>query len=306
MKHCSLASVALMAVVLLAGCQRQLPYDVSVNESNVEKLRRVFGTDAPVVEEAEATEAVETPTEFADFTGRFIVEGEPPAMPTLAVSGTDAGVCAPGGKAPLSEEVVVGPDNGLANVLIYLDMDIPVEWEHESYAATRDALLAGENGFDQKGCVFLSHVFAMRSTQTVEIINSDPVSHNTNIAATGRAKTSNDILPAGSTTTYSPGGASRGPFPVTCNIHPWMRAYMVVRDNPYFAVTDESGRFEIKNVPAGVDLSFRVWQERIGNNLENVTVNDSAAKWSKGRFKLRLEPGSVEDWNIVVDAAILH
>lgn len=289
--------------LLAAGCQRSLPRDVAAIEANVEKLQKAFGSEADAGDGSGSTEEVPTPTEFADFTGRFVLNGQPPAMPVLPISGSDAAYCAPGGNAPRSEEVVVGADNGLVHVLVYLDMNIPEEWHHESYADTRELLLAGEQGFDQKGCVFLSHVFAMRSTQQVEIINSDTVSHNTNIAASGRAKTSNDILPAESTAVYQPGGASRGPFPVTCNIHPWMKAYMSVHDNPYFAVTDNEGRFEIKNVPAGVELNFRVWQERLGSNLENVTINDAPAKWSKGRFKLQLEPGATEEWNIVVDAA---
>lgn len=292
----------LLTLGITAGCERPLPVDVAVNSDTVESLEPLFASNQS--SGAGAAEAeLPTPTEFGDFVGLIKLNGQPPAMPALPVTGSDAGYCAPGGKAPLSQEVVVGADNGLANVLVYLDMKIPTTWEHESYAELREALLDGPQGFDQKGCVFLSHVFAMRASQKVEIINSDPVAHNTNIAATGSADTSNNVLPAGSKNIYEPGGASRGPFPVTCSIHPWMKAYMSVMDHPYFAVTDQDGRFSIKNLPAGVDLDFRVWQERVGNNLENVTVNDAATKWSKGRFKLKVEPGSAADWTIVVDAA---
>jgi hypothetical protein len=81
---------------------------------------------------------------------------------------------------------------------------------------------------------------------------------------------------------------------------------MIVRDNPYFAVTDSNGRFEIQNIPAGVELSFRVWQERVGNNWRDVTVNGASAKWSKGKFALNLQPDKTESWEVVVNASILQ
>ena len=40
-------------------------------------------------------------------------------------------------------------------------------------------------------------------------------------------------------------------IPVGCDVHPWMRSYISVLDNPFFAVTDEDGKFEIKGLPAG-------------------------------------------------------
>ena len=62
-----------------------------------------------------------------------------------------------------------------------------------------------------------------------------------------------------------------------------MTAYLMVCDHPYFAVTDANGRFEIPNVPAGVELEFRVWHERAGY-LKDVTVNGEAKTWSRGKF----------------------
>jgi hypothetical protein len=55
----------------------------------------------------------------------------------------------------------------------------------------------------------------------------------------------------------------RGPGEVVCDIHPWMKAWWLVIDSPYFAVTDEKGNFEIKNVPAGTQKVV-VWQEAAG------------------------------------------
>ena len=42
-----------------------------------------------------------------------------------------------------------------------------------------------------------------------------------------------------------------------------MSARLVVRPNPYFAVSDAKGNFEIKDLPAG-ELEFQVWHEHCG------------------------------------------
>jgi hypothetical protein len=298
--------IGILAVALLAaaGCQRTLPSDVAADARTVEQLRELL---TPTSNAGEATAApTASPTGFASFSGTIKVNGEPPVMPPVPVTGGDAGYCAPGGRAPLMETVVVGPEGGFANVLVYVDMPVPSDWEHPDDVAKRDMLLTGADAFDQKGCMFLSHVFAMRATQKVEVKNSDSVSHNTNIKGTQKAKSINETIPTGRSTTYAPGGASRGPFFVNCNIHPWMEAYISVHDNPYFAVTDDQGRFEIKNLPAGVDLTFRIWQERVKANWTGVKVNGADAKWSKNKFTLNLEPDTSENWEVVVDASILQ
>ena len=63
---------------------------------------------------------------------------------------------------------------------------------------------------------------------------------------------------------------------------------MIIRKNGYFAVTTEDGSFEIPNLPAGVELEFRAWQEKT-KFVQDVTVNGEATKWSKGRFRLTLD-----------------
>ena len=77
---------------------------------------------------------------------------------------------------------------------------------------------------------------------------------------------------------------------------------MIVRDSPYFAVTKADGSFEIKNIPAGVPLEFRVWQEKAGY-FQDVNLNGKAEKWSKGRLKLTFQPEETKGLEVVVDAA---
>jgi hypothetical protein len=209
----------------------------------------------------------------------------------------------PGGKPVLAEDVVIDPaTGGIKDVVIWLNQKIPTDnpqWVHESYAAQANAAIP----FDQKACVFLTHVVAIRSTQTLKILNSDPIGHNTNIAGGGGAKPFNQTISSHGQVPYEPGGESASPFSVTCSIHPWMAAHMLVRNNPYFAVTNPDGTFEIANVPAGVPLEFRIWQERAGF-VQKVTLNGSPATWSKGKYAVTLQPDETQELKVSVDAGV--
>ena len=77
---------------------------------------------------------------------------------------------------------------------------------------------------------------------------------------------------------------------------------MMVCDHPYFAVTDASGAFRIANVPAGVELEFRVWHEKAGY-LQTVTVDSASEKWSKGKFTRTLSDGDDAKMNVVIEAS---
>ena len=79
---------------------------------------------------------------------------------------------------------------------------------------------------------------------------------------------------------------------------------MLSRANPYFAVTKDDGSFEIANVPAGVPLTFKVWQEKT-KWLQTVTVNNKPEKWQKGKLNLTLKEGETIDLKVALDASTL-
>lgn len=295
-----LVAVCILTLGLASGCERSLAGASAVNTSTARAIReKIESTGAKA---GSGNVAAAEPTGFATISGSFRVDGSVPAAAALKVD-KDLEVCAAGG-APLADEsVVVGADGGLANVLIYLATPIPVDdmkWVHESYAASRDAIIE----FDQKRCVFLTHVFAARSTNKIKVLNSDPVGHNTNIGANGKTRPDNFSVPGLGQAMYSPEGASRSPFSATCSIHPWMKAYMFFSDNPYFAVSGRDGKFRISQVPAGVPLEFRVWHEKLGP-VQEVVLNGSPEKWSKGKLVRTLQPGADLDLNVVLSASQL-
>ncbi len=148
----------------------------------------------------------------------------------------------------------------------------------------------GKEVLDNHHCRFEPHVLAMRNTQTLEVKNSDPMGHNTNLALVANAPF-NVVIPANSNSDKKLDSAESTPSTVTCNIHPWMKAYVLVRPDPYFAVSDKDGNFEIKNLPAGKEIEFQVWQEKSGN-VEKANVAGKAVDWKRGRFKMMIKPGA--------------
>jgi hypothetical protein len=96
---------------------------------------------------------------------------------------------------------------------------------------------------------------------SVTLKSSDKANHNVNVGL--KNVTLNQMIPPGGTLNLTPDTAERQPGPVACNIHPWMQAYWMVLDHPYFGVTDEKGNYENKNAPAG-SQKVVVWQEAVG------------------------------------------
>ena len=80
---------------------------------------------------------------------------------------------------------------------------------------------------------------------------------------------------------------------------------MLTRDNGYFAVTGADGSFEIPNLPTGVELGFRVWQEKLGA-VQKITLNGQSTTWSKGRLSITLEADGETNLDVQLDASLFQ
>jgi hypothetical protein len=108
----------------------------------------------------------------------------------------------------------------------------------------------------------VSRIVALTAGDELRITNSDPIGHN--VRADFQGDAFNVLLAAGKDTTQKVRTVERSPAPLSNAIHPHMRAYVLVCESPYFAVTDDSGRFQIQKLPAGGPLEFQFWHERTG------------------------------------------
>ena len=263
----------LLAVVSLAGCgSRAVLVAIPEPDQELVKAIRAGGGEAAAGEQATEAAPSGEPAGWGNLTGKFVFEGGRPEQQTIDASKDP--ICTQ--HPVLNESIVVGDDGGLKDVVIYLaTKKAPVNPEYE---ATADAKVVLDNKF----CRFEPHVLAMRVSQTLEIHNSDPASHNSSISPFGDANF-NPLIGAGQQADHQFTKSQNVPVLVTCNIHPWMRGYVLPRDNPYAAVSGDDGSFEIKDLPAGT-WEFQVWQEAVGSLA-------AKPEWKKGKFKLEIKPG---------------
>jgi plastocyanin len=196
-------------------------------------------------------------------TGRIIFDGEPPPRPELRVASDPN--CVIDGPPLLSDAVVVGPDSGLQNVFVYVRDGLG----QGRYAVPEEPVV-----LDQVGCRYTPHVFGVQVGQPVRIVNSDPTLHNVHATT----KTSNFF----NFTQMAGQGASTRTFsepeimvPVRCDVHGWMIAYAGVVPHPFFAVTDDTGRFSISGLPEGT-YTIEARHERLGSKTGTVTVSEGA------------------------------
>jgi hypothetical protein len=226
----------------------------------------------------------------ADLSGRFVYGAAPPAPAKLNI---DKDVEAFGNLGLVDETLLVGPDGGIANIVVYCRTEgAPITPEAEKGVAPTVE-------YDNKGGRFQPRILPLWfDKQKLVVKNSDPVGHNSNYQPLGDQPI-NPLLTPGGKEEYMHNRKQNLPQPVGCNIHPWMKGYILARDNPYFAVTGADGKFDIKNLPTGVELEFQVWHEKAGYLA-------AKPEWMKGRFMITLKDGANDLGEIKVDPALFN
>ncbi len=261
---------------------------------------RISLVQAPALVALLALAASASAAEFGTIKGRFVFEGKPKVVPIQPTQ--DAEYCSK--HQLLDETITVGEDGGLQNVFVYLAPARGKKVEiHESY----DAAAAAKEPkiLDNKNCRFEPHAMTLWTAHPLEVRNSDPFAHNTNASyffANASSKF-NETVPQDRPLEKSFSKSESYPAKVVCNVHPWMNAYVLVRDNPYMAVTGEMGEFEIENAPAGKH-KFAFWHEAKGN-LKELKIGKNKAD-RKGQIELEVPADETLDLgDVTVTPAIL-
>jgi plastocyanin len=127
---------------------------------------------------------------------------------------------------------------------------------------------------DQKQFQFIPHVLPIVAGNTVKFLNSDPTPHN--VFSPDYEKYNLGTWPQGQTKEHAFTKCAKPPCVYTqlCRVHPEMEGFVVVLQNPYFAVTDKTGQFEIQNVPPG-SYTLAVWHAKLKAQPKPVTVEDA-------------------------------
>ncbi len=180
----------------------------------------------------------------ATISGTVTLVGGSPADPVCAC--TDAGCHS---KTESAEHWVVS-DGNIANAILCITSGLG----SESYRAPSDPVM-----LDQHGCEYHPHVLAMMLGQPLKILNSDATLHNVHLTSADAGEDFNKLFTQGMppmTETFSTTGIKS----IQCDVHQWMHCYVGVFSNPYFAVSDSTGHYAIRGLPAG-SYTLELWHE---------------------------------------------
>jgi plastocyanin len=213
------------------------------------------------------------PATAGTITGKVTFTGTAPAMKPIVMDAEPD--CKKLHSAPVkSEEVVVNPNGTLSYVFVYVKTGL----EGKTFEVP-----AQPAKLDQKGCIYRPHVFGVQAGQKIEIANDDPTTHNIHPMPKINREW-NQSQPPNGAPLEKEFTRPEVMIPVKCNVHPWMRSYIGVVDNPYFAVTGEQGTFELKNLPPG-EYTLEAWHERYGTLDQKVTLAPSGTQTVEFAFK---------------------
>lgn len=198
------------------------------------------------VSNAAAEYAVIDVSDGGTIKGQAIWKGAIPDVPPLKVF-ADIDTC--GTQVP-SQVLRIDPaTHGLQDVLVYLER---VERGKAADPAYRLAMGAHRGDTASRPCQFQHHVFPFVRTSAVAMINFEPVLHNPHFFNDKQASLFNLAMPTADRELTTTLLRARGVgLRLLCDVHVHMNAWAAAFDHPYFAVTDEQGRFEIGGIPQG-------------------------------------------------------
>ena len=290
----------LLTLISIVGCGKPAPTPKTTSNA-----KAVVETESPVADEPSSDtsenekvieeESEKTVDESEKKPGqlkiRFVYGGDA-FEPKKIVPTTDKDFC---GKKPLqNERLLVTPDNkGIRNVIVYVYTGRGAAKLPPIAHTPQDIILKNE------ACRFEPHIVLSRNGDTLRVENPDDVGHNANISFFAQTAV-NLLIPPKQFKTVELVAAQPAPIPIDCNIHPWMKAYVVVLDHPFMAVSDENGELTIEGLPTGKELTFRAYHEAGG--LSEIMINGKQETWKRSRFEVEINPGMNDLGTVEVSA----
>ncbi len=194
------------------------------------------------------------------LSGRVIFDGTPPAVEKVEVK-SDMAVC---GKEKEVRKILLGADQGVANAVVRV-------------IGAKGAMPSKDGSLDQVNCEFVPHVQVTPVGAKLKITSSDSVLHNSHGFYEDNSTAFNIAVPiVGMEVSHKMD--KPGVVRLRCDAgHTWMSGYIFVTEEPFYALTDADGNFNIKGIPAG-SYEIEVWQEWLGKIRQPVMVKEGAAE----------------------------
>ncbi len=252
----SLAAIALTTLVLGVGCGEDKPASGSAPaKTATSKPPATATTAAPATSSAAAAPAKEG---NATIKGVVAFSGKAPEM-KVPVKRKDADVCK---TKEVKYNAVVVNNGKLAETLVRLAND-SVKGDYK--APTKHAEI------DQTDCMYTPRIQGVVAGQEIDIKNADGTLHNVHTFK-GNETWFNQAQPKGSVAITKELEDTKL-IKFVCDVHPWMRGFVVASSHPFFAVSGADGSFNIEKVPAG-KFTIEAWHPHYGLKTAQVEVAD--------------------------------
>ncbi len=241
----------------------------------VNKIKLLFGAIVTVYMLSSGTlyayEEIDVPN-GGSISGTAIFLDEIPTRAPIEIL-KDKDVCAV--KEHLSEALIVSADKGIKNVIVSI-----MEIEKGKKIVAPDS----NPTIDQKGCTFIPHVLCITAGTTIDILNSDSVTHNVHTypeenTAVNKAQPSS-LKKISLETEFG----EEDPMKIGCDYHGWMGGWIGIFEHPYFALTGDDGSFTISNIPPGA-YEVKAWQEDLGELVKTISVKAGETTTENFEFK---------------------
>jgi len=252
--------LAVFALLLLAACNKKENTEQSNNN-----MAQQEAAPAPAATPID-------PATAGTVNGTVKFDGAAPKQAKIDMSQDPA--C----KGANAAETIVADGGNLANVFVYVKDGLG----SGTFDVPKDAVV-----LDQSGCKYHPHVLGVMAGQTVQIKNDDMTTHNIHPTPKDNREW-NESQPPSSPAIEKNFAREEIMLPVKCNQHPWMKMYINVVKTPFYAVTDASGKYEIKGLPPG-DYTIAFVQEKLGEQDQKVTVGPKDTKTVDQSFKAAAE-----------------
>lgn len=251
-------SLCLLSLWLLAGCSKK-------ENTNEEQ------TTSPTSEAQPAAASTPIdPATAASVSGQVKLDGTAPKPGRIDMSQDAA--C----KGTNQAETIVAGGGNLANVFVYVKEGLG----NRSFDVPKDPVT-----IDQQGCRYHPHVLGAMAGQTIEIKNDDPTTHNIHPTPKDNREW-NESQPPKAAPLEKNFAREEIMLPVKCNQHPWMKMYVNVVKSPFYAVTGDDGKYEIKGLPPG-DYTLAFVQEKLGEQDQKITLAPKDSKTVDSTFKMQ-------------------
>jgi len=196
----------------------------------------------------------------ASITGTIHYEGDAPKFKEIKMD-ADPICLSRHTEAVFPDILVLGEGSTMGNVFVHVKSGLA----QKDYPIPEEPVVV-----DQNGCTYHPHVFGVRVGQPLKILNSDGTLHNVHVLPKINAEF-NLAMPKFRKETTKIFDKAEFMFPIKCDVHPWMGAWMSVLEHPFFTTTKLDGVFTIGNLSAGT-YQLEAWHEKLGTQVVDVTL----------------------------------